>query len=129
MAYRPPLMSVVWDDGDYSGRAYVVVAGNAERSAGGGMRLSPGARTDDGELNVSVIPAQTRLKMALRMFPKISSGDHVKEPGVLYFPVREITVESDPPVPLEVDGDLFGTTPVKLHVCPGALRIRTPPEA
>jgi diacylglycerol kinase (ATP) len=121
-------MSVVWEHGDYSGRAYVVVAGNAERSAGGGMRLSPGAITNDGELNVSVIPAQSRLKMTTRMFPKISSGGHVDEPGVLYFPATEVSVFSDPPVPLEVDGDLFGTTPVTFSICPRALRILAPPE-
>ena len=129
VAYRPPQMSVVSEHGNYSGRAYIVVAGNAERSSGGGMRLSPGARTDDGEMNVSVIPAQSRLKMTTRMFPKISSGGHVREPGVLYFQAKELTVQSNPPVPLEVDGDMFGTTPVAFRVCPRALRILPPPEA
>lgn len=126
IAYRAPHMTVRSEGREYSGRAYIVVAGNTEWSAGGSMRLSPGARTDDGELNVTVIPAQSRFRMTTRLFPKVASGGHIHEPGVLYFPAREVVVLSEPPVPLELDGDLFGTTPATFTVCPLSLRIVSP---
>ena len=82
IVYRPPRMTIHTENQDYSGRYYMVIAGNAEWSAGGSMCLSPGASTDDGELNVSVFPAQSRLRLMTRLFPKIASGDHVNAPGV-----------------------------------------------
>jgi YegS/Rv2252/BmrU family lipid kinase len=128
VAYRAPHMTVRSEGREYSGRAYIVIAGNTEWSAGGSMRLSPGARTDDGELNVTVIPAKSRFRMTTRLLPRVASGSHTHEPGVLYFPAREVVVYSERPVPLELDGDLFGTTPATFTICPLSLRVVAPGE-
>ncbi len=47
---------------------------------------------------------------------------------MLHFQAREITVEADPPVPMQVDGDPAGTTPLAASVVPGGLRILVPPR-
>jgi YegS/Rv2252/BmrU family lipid kinase len=127
IAYRAPRMTVRWGAGEFSDRAWIVIVSNVERSAGGSMCLGPGARPDDGELNVTIIPSGPKLRMMARIMPKIASGAHVKEPEVLYFPAREIEVGCDSPSIVEVDGDVFGMTPARLSICPRAVEILSPP--
>jgi YegS/Rv2252/BmrU family lipid kinase len=122
LVFRAPQMAIQWGDQEYSGRTLIVVAGNAEFGAGGSMRLSPGARPDDGELNVSIVPARSRIGM-LKLFSMIASGAHVEAPGVLYFKATGIRVRSEPPALLDLDGDLLGTTPATFTLVPSAVRI------
>jgi len=126
MAYRTPHMTVRWEQQEYSGRVIIVVAANVEQTAGGSMRLAPGARFDDGELNVSIVPFRSKWDMMVTTLPKVASGAHIHEPGILYFPTEKVDVDSDPPAILDVDGDLFGTTPATFTVCPKAVEVLCP---
>lgn len=123
--YRPPRMAVRWEGQEYRGLTWMVNVGNAEWECGGSMRMSPGARIDDGLLNICLIRSGPKLKV-LRKLPTIFTGAHIREPEVSYFPVRAIEVESEPPAGLQMDGDVFGTTPVKFTVCPQALQVVAP---
>ena len=129
IVYKAPEMAVRTEEQEISGRLWVVVVGNAEYSAGGSMRLAPGARIDDGELDVTVIPSGSKFKLIPGLMPKIASGAHVTEPGVSYFRARRIEIDSDPPAVVDLDGDLFGTTPAVITVCPGILRVMAPASA
>ena len=127
IVYRPPSMTVRSDGQERStGRIWMVMVGNVEYSSGGSMRIAPGARTDDGELNITVMPVKSKLRMITRLLPKVASGQHVQEPGVSYFPAKRVEVESHPPSILDLDGDVFGTTPATFTVCPGAFQVLTP---
>jgi diacylglycerol kinase (ATP) len=127
ITFRAPTMKVVVDGSGHHGRTWMVVVGNTERTSGGSMRLSPGASTHDGELNVSVIPfSGGKWRTVARMLPKVPTGEHVNEPEVDYRPGRTVHVESDPPSRLDLDGELTGHTPADFRVCPGAIRILTP---
>jgi YegS/Rv2252/BmrU family lipid kinase len=130
--YRPPQMVVRWGGQEYRGLTWMVNVGNAEWECGGSMRMSPGAEIDDGMLNICLIRSGPKLRV-LRKLPTLFTGAHVREPEVSYFPVTEIEVESEPPAGLQMDGDVFGTTPVKFTVCPQALQVVAPrpkaPEA
>ena len=90
------------------------------------MCVAPGALMDDGELNVTVFPVKSKFKMITRLLPKLATGEHIKEPGVAYFPAEKVEIYSDPPAILDLDGDVFGTTPATFTVCPGALQVLTP---
>lgn len=128
LVYRAPQMTVLAGEKEFAGRTYMVIAGNAEWTSGGGMRLSPGARTDDGELNLTIIPSNSKFRMITRTLPKVASGAHIHEPGISYFPGTTVDVRSDRPAPVELDGDLFGTTPATFTICPRAVRILCPKE-
>lgn len=123
--YRPPSMVVRWEGQEHQGLTWMVNVGNAEWECGGSMQMSPGARIDDGALNICLIRSGPKLKL-LRKLPSIFTGAHIREPEVSYFPVMKIEVESDPPAGLQMDGDVFGTTPVKFAVCPHALQVVAP---
>jgi len=124
MTFRAPHMKAHWEEYEFSGVAWMVIVANVERTSGGSMCLAPGAHFDDGELNVSIIPSQSKLKEVVTMLPKVASGGHVNEPGVLYFPAKEIEVESDPSAVIDIDGDIFGMTPATFTVCPRAVQVQ-----
>jgi len=128
IVYRPSQMTVRWENHEYSGPTLIIIIGNAEWLSGGSMRVSPGARMDDGELNVTIAPSQSKLS-ALRKIAKTASGTHIKEPDILYFPAKRIEIDSIPPTRLVIDGDIFGTTPAAFTVCTNAIKIVTPQES
>lgn len=95
------------------------------RMYGAGMLACPDARMDDGALDVLVITAMPKPRL-LALFPKVIAGQHVGHPAVRLFRARELAIRCDPPQPLNIDGDVSGTTPAEIVVRPGALRVVAP---
>ena len=124
-SFRAPEFSVKWDGGETSGRMFQVCAGNTEFGAGGVMRISPGARPDDGLLNISLVGALGRLQI-VRRFPSILSGRYVEDERVAYFTGKRLEIDAVPPAEIQADGDIIGTTPAAIELLPGALRLVTP---
>ena len=58
--------------------------------------------------------------------PKIYRGTHLPHPKARALRGRAVTIETDEPVPVQLDGEQPGTTPVRFEVVPGALRLRVP---
>ncbi|MCL4181796.1 MAG: diacylglycerol kinase family lipid kinase [Verrucomicrobia bacterium] len=121
--WRSPEMRIRCAGREYAGRFMVVSAGNAEWVGGGMMRLSPGARWDDGLLNINLIPRLNGWQ-ALRSFPRLYRGTHLHLRGVRYLTAPELELESDPPTRVQVDGDVCGATPARFRVLPGRLRVK-----
>ena len=92
---------------------------------GAGMKACPDARMDDGALDVLVITRMPKLKL-LALFPKVIAGQHTGHPAVRLFRARRLTLRCDPPQPLNIDGDVSGTTPAEITVRPGALSVIAP---
>lgn len=120
--FASPSMRIQSEGRNFEGRMFLVCAGNTETAGGGVMRLSPGASFTDGLMNISVIEAFSRFSI-LQNFPKLLRGTHVEHPAVTYFTGREISMEAEPPMPIQIDGELWGETPARFRVCPGALRV------
>ena len=124
-SFRAPEFSVKWDGGEKRGRMFQVCTGNTEFGAGGVMRISPGARPDDGLLNISLVGALGRLQI-VRRFPSILSGRYVEDERVDYFTGKRLEIDAVPPAEIQADGDIIGTTPAAIELLPGALRLVTP---
>lgn len=122
--FKTPHMTVRCDGRDFAGRMFLVSAGNAEVVGGGAMRLSPGARIDDGQLKVNLV-GDLDLIETMRCFPRLLTGTHVTHPQVRYFSAKTMAVESRPEMDVQLDGELVGRTPVTFQVRPGALRVCT----
>jgi len=94
------------------------------RYAGGGMMLSPGARVDDGQLDVVTASGLTRAGI-VRELRRIHTGGHVANPKVCIHQGKKARIETFTPedaMLIEVDGNLRGKTPAEFCVMPGALR-------
>jgi diacylglycerol kinase (ATP) len=91
----------------------------------GGMRLCPDASPEDGVFDVLLLGDVTKLDLLLTL-PKLYRGTHLPHPKAELLRGRAVTVESDVPLPIELDGEQPGTTPVRFEIVPGALRVRVP---
>jgi diacylglycerol kinase (ATP) len=91
----------------------------------GGMRLCPGARPDDGVFDVLVIGDVSRRELVLTL-PKLYRGTHLPHPKAELLRGRTVTVDASEALPVELDGEQPGTTPVRFEVVRAALRVRAP---
>lgn len=66
--------------------------------------------------------------MTLLHVAHILTERHLQDPRVAYIQARQVIVETKRPLPVQVDGDHIGTTPVTFEAVPQALRIIVPPE-
>ena len=85
------------------------------------MRLTPGAVVDDGWLDLLTIDPLT-FAGAMARLPKLFDGRLAGDPAFRIVRCRSVTMRSESPCGVELDGQLFGTTPVSVTVQPGALR-------
>ena len=92
---------------------------------GGGMKLTPEARVDDGLLEVCLVRAVSK-PMLLYELTRVFQGTHIQNPAVTMLRGTRITVDADPPQILWVDGDTMGTTPATFTLLPGALPVKVP---
>lgn len=92
---------------------------------GGGMKLAPDARQDDGAFDVVTIGDINKLDF-LTTAPKLYSGRYLSHPKVELLRSSSVAVSADEPLPLEVDGEPIGTTPARFEIVPSALRLRVP---
>ncbi|HEX3806580.1 MAG TPA: diacylglycerol kinase family protein [Gaiellaceae bacterium] len=117
-------VTVTFDDGERRGRMHDVIVANGMWH-GGGMKLAPGARPDDGLFDVVLIGDVSKLDF-LTTAPKIYKGAHVHHPKVEVLRSRRVEVDAPETLPIELEGEQVGTTPVTFEVVPGALRLRAP---
>jgi YegS/Rv2252/BmrU family lipid kinase len=92
---------------------------------GGGMRLAPHARLDDGALDVILVGDCSKLRCALTL-PKVFRGSHVREPNVTELRGAEVHVSADRPFTVYADGDPIGHLPITLRAVPAALNVLLP---
>ncbi len=89
------------------------------------IRIMPDLAADDGRLGVCVLGTETAFGF-LSALTAIFIGRHRQHRKLQYFTGREVTVEADPPLPAQVDGELRGTTPFRATVRPRALNVIVP---
>jgi diacylglycerol kinase (ATP) len=107
-----------------AGPMHDVIVANAAYF-GGGLKICPDARPDDGLLDTLLIGHLTKADLALTL-PKAYRGRHLPHPKAELLRGRRVTVDAPEPLPVELDGEQPGTTPVTFEVVPGALRLRVP---
>lgn len=106
------------------GRMHDVVVANG-RYFGGGMMICPQAEPDDGLFDVLLIGDLTKRDLMLTL-PKTYRGTHLPHPKAELLRGAVVTVDAESPLPIELDGEQPGTTPVRFEVVPQALRVRVP---
>jgi YegS/Rv2252/BmrU family lipid kinase len=104
--------------------AYTIAAAGSS-SYGGGMRLAPGARLDDGLLDVVVIADMPKLRV-LALLPTVFWGGHTRYREVEVLRARTIAITASRPFTLYADGDPLAELPATVTVLPGAVRTIVP---
>lgn len=105
-------------------RTLLAVAGNT-RLYGGLLQVTPAARLDDGLLDFCVYRGPGTAALARHAWRTLR-GCHLAAPDVLYRRAVRVRVDAPSPVPVQVDGEYIGTTPVTFAAVPRALTIIAP---
>ncbi len=116
-------MSLTVDGVEEAPTAYHLVAAANTSTFGGGMKLAPSADVEDGLLDLLTISDRPRVEL-LALLPRAYCGGHAGRPGVALRRARRIEIQAEEALPLNIDGDAEGATPVVFEVLPKAVAFR-----
>lgn len=92
---------------------------------GGGLKMCPKAKADDGFLDICVVEGLSKLTIAL-MFPTAYWGRHTIFRGIHLYRVKTLEVHPEKPLPFHTDGEPYAPENVLTVSCmPKALTIIT----
>ena len=123
--YRGARMRITIDGKTIERNAWMVTISNSKLYAL--LPLALNASLTDGLLDVGIFAGRT-WPVILRHMSSIISGRHTSEPEVEFLRGKEIHIESDPPLPVQIDGDPISQPVMTFSVVPKALRIIVPRE-
>lgn len=122
--YKPYQGHLSWPEGESDSPLFLLALGNGCQ-AGGGQRLAPSAKLDDGLLEVLIVrdfESLSGLKQALDELEALpASGEYVQ-----YFQTTRLGFDSDAGLPLTLDGEAFEWTHFKAEMVPGELMLLLP---
>jgi len=124
--FRPQRVRLRIDANEPVVRRISVVAVANGRYFGGGMKIAPDARIDDGLFDVVTLEDMTLVDFVLRG-GRVYRGTHVGMNGVTAQTARRVEaepVDPDEAVLLDVDGEAPGRLPAKFELLPGAIRLK-----
>jgi len=119
--HRPAQVQVDLMTRTYKGPMNNLVIANGQ-FFGGGMKIAPKAAPTDGVLDFQIEHASKR--EAIAVMPKVYKGQHVPHPDILEAKRVQASIESDPPLLIEADGEVLGFTPARFEVLRDAIHLK-----
>jgi diacylglycerol kinase (ATP) len=127
VCYRPSTFRIVLDDETaLSIAAYNVIICNCASYAPN-FQIAPDAVPDDGLLDVLIF--EHRPAMKLRFLGWLSASLITRwaaDPCAVHHRAAHVRIDSEPPVKMQLDGDVRGESGVEIRVLPKALRLIVP---
>ena len=90
--------------------------------AGERLVLAPGARIDDGRLDLVTMGALTRREALLEVIPGLRDGSYCDHPKVRRQTLAQVSIDTARPTAVLIDGEIAGVTPLRVRVLPEPLR-------
>jgi YegS/Rv2252/BmrU family lipid kinase len=124
--HEPMQLDVKTDQESWVNQMQMLVLCNGGRE-GGGFFVSPQARPDDGIFDYVAIQHVSR-PMMLRILPEVMKGTHGKMKQVKMGQFKSIEVQSDKPLYIHMDGEIFAgfgvdVRLVSVEIFPGAIEV------
>ena len=121
VTYRPTAMRVSLDGEERDGRYLVIVCSNGVHF-GGGMKAAPGAKMDDGWLDVT-LAGDLGIVGSVRALVRIYRGTHVDGESVQARRARTIEITLKRALPMELDGEVSRVAALSVRTRPAALAV------
>jgi diacylglycerol kinase family enzyme len=115
--YNPDKLDFHIDGKTFSG--YTAVIGKSSKY-GGNFRITPDVKITDPFFYVCLFKGKNRLDILKYVFG-IVTGRHLRFKDVDY--IKAATIEADDSAHVQIDGDYFGKTPVKIEIVPDIVRL------
>jgi diacylglycerol kinase (ATP) len=129
--HEPFSARLTFPDGDHKPVEYErllqVAVGNG-RFYGGGMVVAPEAGIDDRSLDVYAIELGRRRDL-VGVARYLKSGDFIQSESVGHYRTSRVRLETEPQLPLNIDGEVVAKTPQEFSVARNALKVLVPQES
>ncbi len=122
--YECPFVRIEGDFGTRE-RHILLAATGITSSYGGGFKIVPNARFDDGLFDICIIRALPSFTV-LRLMVTLFWGGHASHPAVEIHQTRSLKIETDPPVMLYADGEPMCETPATIEIIKHGLTVLVP---
>jgi diacylglycerol kinase (ATP) len=126
LGFSNPDVSIQLNDQNANRLRIAIVCIANGRYFGGGMKIAPEAKLNDGWLDVITIGALPLAELLTKSY-RIYTGTHLKLKEVGFAHARKLVatpIDADEQIMIEVDGETPGRLPATFEIVPGALRIR-----
>jgi YegS/Rv2252/BmrU family lipid kinase len=131
LKHEPFSARLTFPDGDHEPAEYErllqVAVGNG-RFYGGGMVVAPEAGIDDRSLDIYAIELG-RHRDLLGVARYLKSGDFIRSESVGHYRTARVLLETEPQLPLNIDGEVVAQTPQEFSVAQNALHVLVPQES
>lgn len=124
LTYKHMHVKATADGFTYDGRVLSYIIANG-KYFGAGMGIAPGADPTDGKFEI-VLGAEISLWDYLTNLGKVRKTQKIIHPQMTYHNASRVTIEAPEPLPIDMDGEFIGYTPLKVEVVPGALNFICP---
>lgn len=126
-SYEPSPIYVKFEDEDNSKKkkCYFMVVGNVSIYGTPYVKMTPKASVNDGLLDVCLFKKENFINY-FRYFLGAIFRIHTQFPDVEYFQTEKLYVESEKPLLVEVDGDVWGELPITFSILNKGLKILLP---
>ena len=122
MTYVPCQYTIATSDCRIETRALLVTFANGTQY-GNNALIAPGARVDDGLLNLVIVEERSRLT-TLAQVPRLFRGTIGQSPDCTIREIAEASVSCETPMTYHVDGEpIVGGTTATVRVLPGVLTV------
>ena len=80
------------------------------------MMIAPNAKLDDGLLDLIIVKNNINKIQLIKLLPQLFTGYHIYSHYVEYQTVKEVKIIPNKDEFLNIDGGIYGTTPVSISV-------------
>jgi diacylglycerol kinase (ATP) len=128
--FEPLQVKMEFPDGNRAAVQAKVLLASALNTAtyGAGLRLAPGAKTDDGLLDMVFMEELSALEIAA-LLPRLLSRGELRTAGITRMKTSRVRMTCERACSFHADGEDIGPTPVEIAVVPGAIQVLAPAPA
>jgi diacylglycerol kinase (ATP) len=131
LAHEPFSARLSFPEGDHEPVEYErllqIAVGNG-RFYGGGMVVAPTSGIDDRNLDIYAIELG-RHRDLIGATRYLKSGDFIRNESVSQYRTERVRLETEPVLPVNIDGEVVTRTPQDFSVAHNALKVLVPPES
>jgi diacylglycerol kinase (ATP) len=119
----------IWADGEKVTGTYILaLVTNVHLYAGGLAEISPGARIDDGLMDLWLFVGDSMIEILQHMYD-LASGKHLDSEKTRRIPCQDIRIKSESEIYLQLDGEpVSPSRDVHISIKPLSLKVMVPSE-
>jgi YegS/Rv2252/BmrU family lipid kinase len=124
--FQPRRFTIEVDGRTLTARASQVLVANTGMMGQPGFHWGEQIRADDGQLDLCLIRARSLLDYLGLFWTVLTSRQRWNRKIRYLLASSEITIDTRHPIPVQADGELLGTTPVRVELVPAAVQVVVP---